>query len=80
MHHVEGFPKKHLNKKYARHHMSITLNFKPFWIILNPVPEVLPQSEPVQQDEEEEEEGVMEVWEARRDDRDFCQSNSPSRK
>ena len=60
--------------------MSITLNFKPFWIILNPVPEVLPQSEPVQQDEEEEEEGVVEVWEARRDDRDFCQSNSPSRK
>jgi len=47
-------------------------NFNPFWIILNPVPEVLPQSEPVQQ---EEEEGVMEVWEARRDDRDFCQQS-----
>ena len=46
----------------------------PFWIILNPVPEVLPQSEPVQQDEEEEE-GVMEVSEARRDDRDFCQQS-----
>ena len=33
---------------------------------MNPHTEVLPQSEPVQQDEEEEEEGVMEVWEARR--------------
>ena len=41
---------------------------------MNPFPEVLPQSEPVQQDEEEDE-GVMEVWEARRDDRDFCHSS-----
>ena len=48
---------------------------------MNPHTEVLPQSEPIQKDEEEEEEeGVMEVWEARRDEWDFCQSNSLSRK